>query len=63
MNVRFENVGDGNLFFTRQRQVFLHIRRGIEDRGDSRAVIAQQIREFGDPFGLDLFEDEGHGCG
>ena len=58
VNVRLENVRDGDVFFPGELDVFLYIRSGIEDRRDPFVVIPDQVRKLGDSFGLDAFKDE-----
>ena len=57
MDVRLEDVRDRNLLLARQLDVFVHVRRGIEDGRDAVAVVAEEIGELGDAFGLDAFKD------
>ena len=58
VNMRLENVRDRNVFGARQLEIDLDIGSRIENRGGAFFVIADQIRNLGQPFRWDCFEDE-----
>jgi hypothetical protein len=60
VNVGFKNVGDGELFFTPQIDIFPHIRGGIENRRDARGIVTQQVRDLRDAFRCNALENQRH---
>ncbi len=58
VNVRLEDMGDGDILLPRQLDVFVDVRGRIEDGGGSFLIVAQQIRKLRDSFRLDAFKDK-----
>ena len=57
VNVRFEDMRDRKIILPGHLEILVDVRRGIEDRRDSLAVVSDQVREFGDSVGLDSFKN------
>jgi hypothetical protein len=47
--------------FARHLNINLNVGSRIEDRSDTFVVVAEQVRKFGDAFGLNCFKNERHG--
>jgi hypothetical protein len=60
VNVRFENVRNGDAVLSRQLQINFHIGPWIDYRGGAFFVIADQIRDRGDAIGQNAFKNERH---
>ena len=58
--MRFENMRDGDARFARHLDINIDIGSRIENRCHSFVIVAEQIRKFGDAFGLNGFKDERH---
>jgi hypothetical protein len=59
--MRLENMRDGETCFTRHLNINLNVGSWIEDRPHTFFVVAEQVRKFGDAFGLNCFKNERHG--
>ena len=60
MNMRFENMRDGEAGFARHVHINIDICSGVEDCSHSFVIIADKIGKLGDPFGLDGFKYKRH---
>jgi hypothetical protein len=60
MDMRFENVRDGDTGFARHVDVNVAIGTRIKNRSHAFIIIAHEIGKLGDAFGLDGFKDERH---
>ena len=60
MDMRFENVRDGDAVLSGQFQINFHIGPRIDDGGRAFLVIADQVRDRGDAISENAFEDERH---
>jgi len=60
MDVRLKNVRDRNLPGSREFEVAVHVRAGVEHRGHACGIISHQIGKLGDAVGLYGFKYEGH---
>src|SRR5262249_13213806 len=60
MNMRLENMRDGEPRFACHLYIDLHIGSWIEDRRHSFVVVTKQIGKFGDTLGLNGFKNERH---
>ena len=58
--MRFKNVRDCHARFARRFDIDIAVRSRVEHCCDSCVIIADQIRKFGDAFGLNSFKDERH---
>jgi hypothetical protein len=60
MNMRLENMSDGEPCFACHLNINLDIGSRIENRSHSFVVVTKQVRKLGDAFGLNGFKNEGH---
>src|SRR6059036_2546300 len=60
MDMRLEDMRDGEPGFACHLNINLNVSSRIENRSDSLVVVTKQVREFGDAFGLNGFENERH---
>src|SRR5437870_2920789 len=60
MNVRFEDMGEGDVLFTRQVDVNVDIRSRIEYGCDAFFIVADQIRNFGEAFRFNRLKNKCH---
>ena len=60
MNMRLEDMRDGEACFARHVHINIYVRPWIENRSDPFVIVTEQIRKFRDAFGLNGFENERH---
>ena len=60
MDMRFEDVGDGDAVFSGQLQIDFHVGPRIDDGGRAFLIIADQVRDRGDAISENAFEDKRH---
>jgi hypothetical protein len=57
MDMRFEDMRDSEPGFACHLNINLDVGSRIENRSDSFVVVTQQVRKFGDAFGLNCFKN------
>ena len=60
VDVRFENMRNRDACFTCHVDVNVAVRARIENGGNTFIIVAQEIRQLCDAFGLNRFKDERH---
>ena len=60
MDMRLEDMRDGEPGFACHLNINLDVSSRIENRSDSFVVVTKQVRQFGDTFGLNGFKNERH---
>src|SRR3981189_2590980 len=60
MDMRLENMRDSEPGFACHLNINLNVSSRIENRSDSFVILPQQVREWGDAFGLNGFKNERH---
>ena len=60
MNMRLEDMRDGETCLARQVHINIYIRPRIENRSDPFVIVTEEVRKFRDAFSLDGFKNERH---
>src|SRR6266446_7110749 len=60
MNMRLENMRDGEACFARRVYINIYVRPRIENRSDPFVIVTEEVRKFRDTFSLNGFKYERH---